>query len=89
MSLDRLLGTWDVTMRHAALPEPVTGRQRCERVLDGAFLVLTSTYDHPQVPDAMEGTGGNSLDRGATWQHDVAIAYRRVLEARRAGPVSP
>ncbi len=35
MVLDRLLGTWDLTMRHAALPEPVTGRQHDERVLDG------------------------------------------------------
>ncbi len=130
MSLDRLLGTWDVTMRHVALPAPISGRQRYERVLDGAFVMLHSTYDHPDVPDAiavldartcssfdvrgvarvfdlavddagwtmirrdedfwqrsgvrftgpdaMDGAGENSFDRGATWQHDFSITYARV-----------
>jgi hypothetical protein len=53
MSLDRLVGTWITTMRHSALPEPVAGRQRYERVLDGAFVSLHWTYDHPDFPDAM------------------------------------
>lgn len=51
--LDRLLGTWEVTMHHPAMSEPVTGRQRYERVLDGAFVLLHWTYDHPDFPDAM------------------------------------
>ena len=53
MALDRLLGTWDLTMHHRALAEPVTGRQRYERVLDDAFVQLTWTYDHPDFPDAL------------------------------------
>ena len=53
MSLDRLLGTWDVTMRHHAMADPVAGRQRYERVLDGAYVQLTWTYDHPDFPDAL------------------------------------
>jgi hypothetical protein len=53
MWLDRLLGTWDVAMRHVALPEPVTGRHRYERVLDGAFVMLQVTYDQPEFPDAI------------------------------------
>ena len=48
-----LLGTWESTMNHSAMPEPVTGRQTYERVLGGAFLLQQSTYDHPDVPDAM------------------------------------
>ena len=40
-------------MRHSAMSEPVIGRQRYERVLDGAFVLLTWTYDHPDFPDAM------------------------------------
>ena len=52
-ALDRLLGTWDITMHHSAMSEPVTGRQRYERVLDGAFVLLHWTYDHPDFPDAM------------------------------------
>ena len=51
--LDRLLGTWVITMHHSAVAEPVTGRQRYERVLDGAFMLLRWTYDHPDFPDAL------------------------------------
>jgi hypothetical protein len=29
-------------------------------------------------PDAMEGTGENSYDAGATWEHDFSITYARV-----------
>jgi hypothetical protein len=130
MSLDRLLGTWSLTMRHAAVQEPVTGEQRYERVLDDAFVMLRWTYDHPEFPaaiamldesrchyfdvrgvtrvfdleiddqgwsmirrdtdfwqrsnatfegpDAMTGTGENSYDGGATWQHDFSMSYTRV-----------
>lgn len=40
-------------MHHSAMTEPVTGRQRYERVLDGAFIRLDWTYDHADFPDAM------------------------------------
>ena len=53
MDLDRLLGTWDLTMRHREMAEAVTGRQCYERVLDGAFVRLTWTYDHPDFPDVL------------------------------------
>ena len=52
-ALDRVLGTWEITMHHSSLSEPVTGRQRYERVLDGAFVMLRWTYDHPDFPDAI------------------------------------
>src|SRR5215207_795380 len=52
-ALDRLLGTWEFTMHHSATSEPVTGRQRYKRVLDGAFVLQHWTYDHPDFPDAM------------------------------------
>jgi hypothetical protein len=130
MSLDRLIGTWDFSMRHVALDEPIRGRQRYERVLDGAFLMLRWTYEHPEFPDAiamlddstlhyfdvrgvtrvfdlevsaeswamlrrdpdfwqrstmsfagpdaMHGTGENSHDAGASWQHDYTITCTRV-----------
>ena len=52
-ALDRLLGTWGFTMHHSAMPEPVTGRQRYERVLEGAFVLQHWTYDNPEFPDAM------------------------------------
>ena len=52
-ALDRLLGTWEFTMHHSETSESVTGRQRYERVLDGAFVLQRWTYDHPDFPDAM------------------------------------
>jgi hypothetical protein len=52
-ALHRLLGTWEFTMHHTAMSEPITGRQRYERVLDGAFVLQQWTYDHPDFPDAM------------------------------------
>ena len=51
--LDRLLGTWKFTMHHSAMSEPVTGQQRYERVLGGAFVLQHWTYDRPDFPDAM------------------------------------
>ena len=51
--LDRLPGTWDLTMHHADIEEPVLGRHRYEWVLDGAFLQLRWTYERPDFPDAM------------------------------------
>ena len=52
-ALDRLLGTWEFTMHHSDISEPVTGRQYYERVLDGAFVLQRWTYDRPDFPDAM------------------------------------
>jgi hypothetical protein len=129
MSLDRLLGSWRISMQHVAMPEPVAGHHRYERVLDGAFVMSHSTYDHPDfpnavsvldegrcsyfdvrgvtrifdlevnesgfsmirrdndfwqrsqldfvTPDAIQGTGENSLDSGASWQHDYSISFTR------------
>ena len=130
MTLDELLGTWDISMRHVQMREAVLGLQRYERVLDGAFVMLDWTFDHPDFPDAlallqdgalhyfdvrgvsrtfelvfkdsgwtllrkdpdfwqrcavalvgpreMKGTGENSHDQGATWEHDFDITYTRI-----------
>jgi len=66
MSLDRLLGTWDITIQHSAMEEPVAGRQRYERVLDGAYVRLDWTYDHLDFPDAMA-----LLSEEKMWYFDV------------------
>jgi len=50
--LDRPLGTWEREMHHSATSEPVTGRQRYERGLDGAFVLQRWAYSHPDFPDA-------------------------------------
>jgi hypothetical protein len=77
MSLDRLLGTWSFTMRHSATTQPVSGQQRYERVLDGAFVILHWTYDHPDFPDAIalldERTCHYFDVRGITRVFDVTV----------------
>jgi hypothetical protein len=50
--LDRLLGTWNFEMGHADVAEPATGRHGYERVLEGAWVQLHWSYDHPDFPDA-------------------------------------
>ena len=52
-TLDRLLGSWRVTMHHSELDEPVEGVQRYERILDGAFVSLECTFEHPDFPNAL------------------------------------
>jgi len=51
--MDRLIGEWNITMHHSEFAQPVTGRQRYERVLGGAFILLHWEYDHPDFPNAM------------------------------------
>lgn len=74
---DRLLGTWRVTMHHNAMTEPVTGRQRYERTLDGAFVLMHSTYEHPDFPDAMAVFSDDACHyfdvRGVVRAFDLAI----------------
>lgn len=53
-------------MHHSAMAEPVTGRQRYERVLDEAFVRLDWTYDHPDFPDALA-----LLSEEKMWYFDV------------------
>ena len=71
MSLDRLLGTWDFTMKHVAMTEPVVGRQGYTSVLDGRFVHLDWTYAHPDFPDALA-----LLDSSAMHYFDVRGVVR-------------
>ena len=77
MSLAKLLGSWDITMSHVAISEPVSGRQTYERVLEAAFVMLRWTYDHPEFPDAialMDDTTFHYFDvRGVTRVFDFDI----------------
>jgi hypothetical protein len=76
-AIDRLLGTWEFTMHHSAMSEPVTGRQRYERVLDGAFVLQHWTYYHPDFPDAMAMLSGDRYHyfdvRGITRIFDLRV----------------
>ena len=61
-----MLGTWDITMHHSAMAEPVAGRQVYTRTLGGAFVLLHWTYEHPDFPDAMA-----LLSEEKVWYFDV------------------
>ena len=51
--MDQLIGTWDATFTHNEMPEPVSGSNQFERVLDGKFVMWRSAMDHREVPDAI------------------------------------
>lgn len=76
-ALEQVLGTWNTTMHHSARAMPVPGRQRYERVLDGAFVQMSATYDHPDFPDALallSDTQYHYFDvRGIIRNFDLAI----------------
>jgi hypothetical protein len=76
-ALDRLLGSWDIEMRHTAMSEPVAGRQHYEPILDGSYLLLRWTYDHPDFPDALAVLSDDACHyfdvRGVTRVFDFAI----------------
>jgi len=59
------------------MAEPVTGRQHYERVLDGAYVLMTWTYDHPGFPDAMALLSEDEMHyfdvRGVTRVFDVTF----------------
>ena len=89
MSLDRLLGTWDLTMRHVAVPDPVAGQQRYERVLAGAFVRLDWTYEHPDFPDAIALLDDRTFHyfdvRGVTRRFDLEVDDTGWTMMRRDG----
>lgn len=73
--LSRLLGDWRFEMTHVALDEPVLGAQSYQLALDGAFVLLRWTYEHPDFPDALallSATVWHYFDvRGVTRLFDV------------------
>ncbi|MEZ5320583.1 MAG: hypothetical protein R2698_00550 [Microthrixaceae bacterium] len=52
-ALDRLVGTWDLTMHHTSTAEPIRGRETYRPILDGAFVEMHRVYHHPDFPDAI------------------------------------
>ena len=70
-------------MRHPAVPDPVVGLQRSERVLGDAFLMLHWTYEHPDFPDAIA-----MLDERSFHSFDVRGVVRRFdFEINEAGKI--
>ena len=74
VTLDELLGSWGISMRHVQMDGVVLGHQRYERVLGGAFVMLDWTYDHPDFPDALA-----LLEEGALHYFDARGVRRTFL----------
>ena len=55
--LEGLLGTWDVTMSHVALPEPVTWKASIEW-FENAFIIMRWLVEH-DIPDTVMIMGRN------------------------------
>lgn len=77
VTLDDLLGSWTISMRHVQMADAVAGRQRYERVLDGAFVMLDWTFEHPDFPNALALLQDGALHyfdvRGVTRTFDLAF----------------
>ncbi len=58
-------------MNHSQMPDAVTGHQHYERVLDGAFVQLRWSYEHPDFPDAIA-----LFDEGTVHYFDVRGVIR-------------
>ena len=66
-------------MLHSTMAEPITGRQRYEPVLDGAFVHFSQRFTARFVgSDAMETNGQYSDDGGTTWHDDFTMSCRRI-----------
>jgi hypothetical protein len=88
VTLDDLLGSWRISMRHVQRDEAVSGHQRYERVLGGAFVLLDWTYDDPDFPDALallqDGTMQYFDVRGVHRTFDLAFTDSGWTSLRKA-----
>lgn len=89
--MKELVGTWDAHLVFAsdALPD-MTGVTRFEWILDGAFLLQTSTVDHPDAPDShsvLTPDRQHYFDaRGVIRQYDMTFDGRTWTLARYPDP---
>lgn len=59
-ALEPLLGTWATIGRHPQLPDAVFhGRSTFERIEGGAFVLLRSSTDEPEIPDGLAVLGSD------------------------------
>jgi len=59
--LNVLVGTWKTAGKHPLMPDTeLHGSVTFEWIDDGAFLRMTSTVDHPQIPDGIALFGSDN-----------------------------
>jgi hypothetical protein len=60
---DALIGTWTIEATHPGLPGAVIrGHSRFEWLDGNGFVVWSSHYDHPDIPNALTIIGDESMD---------------------------
>lgn len=83
-SLGMLIGVWQTTGSHPALPGTVlSGRVSFAWLAGGAFLIMRTEMDEPQIPDGVAIFGSDDAahqlvmlyfdERGVSRTYDVAI----------------
>jgi hypothetical protein len=83
-TLDRIIGTWDVTGSHPYFPgRTLRGRATFERIEGGAFVRMHSKMEDPEIPEGVAIFGTDDAEnactmlyfdvRGVARKYDVAI----------------
>lgn len=83
--LSFLLGTWSTVGTHPMLPgKTLRGRTSFEWADGGAFLIMRSEIDEPEVPSgiAVIGTDGDAKDGFMLYFDERAVSRRYVVSLR-------
>ncbi|WP_051393755.1 hypothetical protein [Glycomyces arizonensis] len=78
-ALEPLIGDWTVAIGNPAVsPDPIPARHRFEWTLNGAFVLLNFTVDHPRFPDATALLGADTMHyfdtRGVARKLNMSLA---------------
>ena len=83
-SFEALIGEWQATGSHPYLPNIVlTGRASFEWIENGAFVLMRTQVDHPEIPDGLSIFGSDDVagtfhmiyfdERGVSRHYDVLM----------------
>ena len=73
-AFDALVGTWATTATHPELDGAIAGTAIFEWLDGGLFLIQRTTFDHPQVPNAIIVIGAPEDGQGPAMQ-GLAMEY--------------
>jgi hypothetical protein len=85
----QLIGTWRIVGSHPYIADTeLHGRVTVEWIEGGAFLLMRSELDHPDIPDGIEIFGSDDKaetyymlhfdERGVSRKYDVSIAENQL-----------
>jgi hypothetical protein len=85
----QLVGEWQIVGSHPYIPDTeLHGRATVEWTFGGAFLLMRSELDHPEIPDGIEIFGSDDKagtyymlhfdERGVSRKYDVSITENQL-----------